>query len=103
MIHAVWGTKNHAPYLTENIREKVLMHIKNNASVKQIYIDTINCHNDHVHCLVGLNADMTIAKVLQLLKGESSFWINREKLIPTKFEGADEYYAASVCESLIER
>ena len=40
---------------------------------------------------------------MQLIKGESSFWINKEKLVITKFEWQDEYFAASVSESLIER
>jgi REP element-mobilizing transposase RayT len=37
-----------------------------------------------------------------LIKGESSFWINKQKLIPHKFEWQDEYFAASVGYSSIE-
>lgn len=44
---------------------------------------------------------MSIAKALQLRKGESAFWINKEKLTASKFEWADEYYAGSVSESLL--
>jgi REP element-mobilizing transposase RayT len=39
---------------------------------------------------------------MQLIKGESSFWINRSKLIKTGFEWADEYYGASVSESHLD-
>jgi REP element-mobilizing transposase RayT len=49
--------------------------------------------------LFGLNADMSISKVLQLIKGESAFWINSQKVTNTKFEWADEYYASSVSEA----
>ncbi|MDQ6758176.1 MAG: IS200/IS605 family transposase [Bacteroidota bacterium] len=103
MIHAVWGTKNRHPFLTNEIRGKVIQHIKENAKTKQIYIDTINGYTDHLHCLFGLNADMTIAKVLQLIKGESAFWINKEKIIKLKFEWADEYFAVSVSKSMIDK
>ena len=45
-----------------------------------------------------LNADMSISKQMQLIKGESSFWINKNKLINEHFEWADEYFAVSVSE-----
>lgn len=86
MIHAVWGTKSRYPYLIKEIRQNVISHIKENALKKQIYIDTINGHSDYLHCLFGLNADVSIAKTLQLIKGESAFWINQENLTIPKFE-----------------
>jgi len=101
-IHAVWGTKNREPLLTKEIRPRVASHIRENARQKGIYIDRLNGDSDHLHCLFGLNADMTIAKALQLVKGESAYWINREKVTPLKFEWADEYYAVSVSESDLE-
>ena len=39
---------------------------------------------------------------MQLMKGEPSFWINRNRLCKTKFEWQDEYFAVSVSESVIE-
>lgn len=101
MIHAVWGTKNRYPFLTQEIRKKVIDHIKENAKVKGIFIDRLNGHTDHLHCLLSLNTDMSISKAMQLVKGESSFWINKQNLTSSKFEWADEYYAASVCESAL--
>ncbi len=101
MIHSVWGTKNRTPFLTTDVREKMIEHIKENAKSKQIFIDSINGYTEHLHCLFGLNADMTIAKTMQLIKGESAFWINKQKLLKTKFEWADEYFAVSVSESLL--
>ena len=102
-IHAVWGTKNRYNYLTKDIRSEVIEHIKANAKQKQIYIKAINGYTDHLHCLFALNSDTTIAKTLQLIKGESAFWINKNKITTIKFEWADEYYAGSVSESHINR
>jgi REP element-mobilizing transposase RayT len=102
MVHAVWGTKNRFPFLSKGIRTDVINHIKSNAALKQIFIDELNGHNDHLHCLFKLNADLSISKTLQLIKGESSFWINKQSLTRSKFEWADEYYAASVSESKLE-
>ena len=101
-IHAVWGTKNRERLLTKEIRPRVVSHIRENARQKQVYIDRLNGYTEHLHCLFGLNADMTIAKTLQLMKGESAYWINREKIALVKFEWANEYYAVSVSESTLE-
>jgi len=102
-IHAVWGTKKRRNYLAKKIREQVIRHIKENAKGKGIYIDTLNGSTDHLHCLFGLNADLSLAKTLQLIKGESSHWLNKEKITQTIFEWADEYYAVSVSESDVDR
>lgn len=101
MIHFVWGTKNRTPFLSKEIKEKVIEHIRQNAKTKGIYIDRINGHTEHLHALIGLNADMSISKVMQLIKGESAFWINKVKLTKSKFEWADEYYAGSISESIL--
>jgi len=102
MIHAVWGTKNREPFLTKELLTVVIDHIRQNAKTKEIYIDRLNGHTDHMHCLMGLNADMSIAKAIQLIKGESAFWINKHKLTKSKFEWADEYFAVSVSESMLD-
>lgn len=103
MIHAVWATKSRAPFLTKEIRSTIIEHIRQNAKIKEIFIDSINGHTDHLHCLMGLNADMSIAKAMQLIKGESAFWINKQMLTPSRFEWADEYFAVSVSESNLDK
>lgn len=102
-IHTVWGTKNRYPFLTKEIKPQVIKHIKENAKSKDIFIDRINGHNEHLHCLMGLNADTSISKTMQLIKGESAFWINKQKISRSKFEWADEYFAVSVSESMLEK
>jgi REP element-mobilizing transposase RayT len=103
MIHAVWGTKRNQALIAKDIRPTLLAHIVENARQKGIFIDTINSQPEHVHCLFGLNADMALSKALNLIKGESSFWMNKQKLISHKFEWADDYFAASVSESQLEK
>ena len=101
-IHLVWSTKNRQPFLTKEIRNKVFSHIKENAKEKKIFLDCINGEVDHVHCLLSLGTDQNISKILMLLKGESSHWINENKLCKTPFEWQDEYFAVSVSESQID-
>jgi len=102
-IHFVWSTKDRFPFLNnQEIRLKVWNHIRENGYEKGIFVDFINGHKDHCHCLISLGVDQTIQKIMQLLKGESSFWINKNNLTAQKFEWQDEYLAMSVSESKID-
>lgn len=88
---------------TREMRQAIFNHIRENAKEKGIYIDFINGYTDHVHCLVSLGIDQSMSKIMQLIKGESSFWINKNGICEEKFEWQDEYFAISVSESIIDR
>jgi putative transposase len=102
-IHLVWTTKNREPVLSKEIRRDILNHIRENAENKGIYVDFINGHLEHVHCLISLGSGQNIDKILMLLKGESSNWINKNRLFRRKFEWQEEYFAVSVSESAVIR
>jgi len=75
-VHLVFATKNREPSLKKEFRYDVHKHIIDNCSKKKIFLKAINGYTDHLHCLISLGKDQTISKVSQLIKGESSFWIN---------------------------
>lgn len=103
-IHFVWATKNRYPYLaTPELRKAMWAHIRENAKKKDIFIDFINGYREHCHCLVSFGDNQTLRQVMQLIKGESAYWINKEQLLKEKFEWQDEYFAVSVSESHIDR
>ena len=102
-VHLVWTTKNREPLLTHEIRNNIFRHIRENAEKKGIYIDFINGYTEHIHCLISLGCGQSIDKIMMLLKGESSFWINKNKIFRKKFEWQDEYFAVSVSESAVNR
>ena len=83
-IHLVFSTKNRTPYLnSHSIRKEFFEHIRQNAKEKEIWLDSVN--------------------VAQLIKGESSFWINRNDIIKSKFVWQDDYWAVSISDSHVER
>ena len=99
-IHFVWTTKNFSPLLNgKTLREKVKSHILENCINKGIHVDQLAVQKEHCHCLISLGKEQTTSKLMQLIKGESAFWINKENLIPTRFEWQDEYFGVSVSES----
>lgn len=102
-IHLIWSTKNRERIINKEIKNKLLNHIRENAKSKNIYIDFINSEPEHVHATISLGSDQTISKVAQLIKGESSNWINKHKLLSGHFEWQDEYIALSISESQINK
>lgn len=102
-IHLIWSTKNRQAFLKKEIKSKIISHIKENAQNKNIYIDFINGDVDHIHTLISLKSDQTIAKVAHLLKGESSHWINKNNLIYQEFAWQEEYIAVSISHSAVNK
>jgi putative transposase len=65
----------------------------------QIWLDSINGYQEHVHCLISLGRDQCISQIMHFIKGESSYWINKSKLTPDHFMWQDDYWAVGVSES----
>lgn len=102
-MHMVFSTKNRVPFLnSKELRKQVFQHIKKNAEEKGIQLDCVNGYQEHAHCLISLGKEQTISKVAQLIKGESSFWINQNKLTENKFMWQDDYWVVGVSESHLE-
>ena len=87
--------------LTQDIRQTVFQHIRDNSKEKGIFLDFIGGYVDHVHCLISLGTGQEIEEIVQLIKGESSHWINKNKLCKGRFSWQDEYFGVSVSESIL--
>ena len=95
-VHCVWTTNKRIPYLKDKLKDEVIFHIRDNAKLKGIYIDHINGHNEHLHALISLGGKQNISEIMQKIKGESSFRINKNKLTRLKFEWQDDFYSVSI-------
>lgn len=102
-LHYVWATKYRTQFLpTTEIREHVWAHITANAKKKKINVLWTSGYQDHCHCLMLMPKDQTLSKIAQLLKGESSHWINETRLLKpffpkVEFEWQRQYFVKSVC------
>ncbi len=101
-IHLVFATKNRQPLLGPELRSNLCKHIAQNCLQKGVFLKAINGYHDHVHCLISLGKDQNIAKISQLIKGESSFWINKNHLVEGGFSWQDDYFAVSIGESQVD-
>ena len=102
-LHCVWSTKNRDQIISQSFRPELLKHFRENAKEKNIVLDYINAHENHVHALINLGKQQNLATIMQYLKGESSFWINNKKILPYHFSWQNDYFAVSVGHSQVER
>ena len=99
LVHVVWATKVRKKLLTTKNRHRLFVHILDYSSSKDIHLLEINGFTDHVHCLISVSPNQNIASIVQLLKGESSFWANKHLEFPEKFSWQNDYFAVSVSQS----
>ena len=103
-IHAVWATHQRQPLLAAALRPVLFQHLREQAERHNIRLTDAGGWIDHVHILFALAPDQNLAKVMQLLKGESSYWLNQQGLTPGKsFRWQAEYWAGSVSPSGLSR
>ena len=78
LIHYIFSTKGRQPFLTDEIRPRILDYMGGIARKNGIQPQIIGGIEDHVHMLVLLPKTLSIAKAIQLIKGGSSKWIHDE-------------------------
>ena len=58
---------------------------------------------DHVHALIDLPTNFSTEKLVQLLKGSSSHWVNSNDLVTGKFAWGRGYGVFSVSQSNVDQ
>ena len=85
-IHCVFAVKYRAAMLQSNWDERLRLYITAIAQNNKHKMLAINNMEDHLHLFVGLNPAQSISDMMRLIKGDSSEWINNERLTPNKFQ-----------------
>ena len=88
--------------ISDDLPGNAFDHIRDNALLKGIYLERINGHINHVHCLVWLKPEQTIDNIANLLKGESAYWFNQMAGVTQKIQWQENYFAVSVSLSMID-
>jgi len=95
----IWGTLDRAKVLNEAAAKRVSRYLDDYAESKGVYVKINYVNADHVHALVDLPTALSIEELMQLLKKDSSHWINSNDIISGKFAWGRGYGAFSVSES----
>src|SRR5256885_2929407 len=77
LVHCIWSTKDREPLLTSDLRERLWPYLGGIAKQNQMKALAIGGASDHVHVLLSVPATLSVAKAMQLLKGNSSKWLSR--------------------------
>ena len=101
-VHCVWTTKNRDPSLHSKLRERLWPYLGGIARENKMKALAIGGAADHVHTLISLPAMVSVAKAIQLLKGNSSKWIHETFSEMRSFEWQEGYGAFSIGVSAID-
>jgi putative transposase len=102
-IHGVWGTKERSPILKDGFRGDVFRHMQERFASQGCPVRSLNGTADHVHALFLLNHEKSLADVVQMVKGETSHWINQQAFLNGKFAWQTGYCGLSVSPSMVKR
>ena len=97
--HCVWKTKYSHPVLRGEVGLGLRRILREIASQKQITIVKGNIRSDHVHVLVSVPSYYSPAKLMQYLKGKSSYWLQREyaKILKKNYWGQHVWSRGYFC------
>jgi len=101
-IHLIWATLNRDRVLNKKAAAGLSRYLLEYAEEQGVYMKINFVNPDHVHALIDVPTGLSIEKVVQLLKGSSSHWVNSNELLKGKFAWARGYGAFSVSHSNVD-
>jgi putative transposase len=105
-IHVVFAVKGWENILTSNFRTTLFEYIAGILRNKKQYPLAVNGYKDHVHLFFELNPVSSLSDVMEVVKANSSKWINENRFVKGKFEWQRGYggftYSRSQRNSVIQ-
>lgn len=98
-IHIVFSTKGRLKEIDEEFQPKLWAYLAGIAKNHGMHAVAIGGVEDHVHALINVGANLGVAKAAQVLKANSSRWMNENRR--TRFEWQEGYFACSVSRSQV--
>ena len=74
IVHLVFSTKNREPFILPEHRERMFNYLGGTLNALGCPAIRVGGHSDHVHLLFVLGRTMSVSKVVEELKKESSKW-----------------------------
>ena len=102
-IHFVFAVKNRSALLSTEWDERLRLYITATVQNNGHKMLCINNLPDHVHMFVGLNPSQSLSDLMRLVKGDSSAFINKERLTRFKFQWQEGYGAFTYSKSQIDK
>jgi REP element-mobilizing transposase RayT len=99
-LHLVFSTKERRPFFQDEaiqseVYRMLAYHVKESGCISA----SVGGHIDHVHLLVGFSRTITIAKLIENIKTETSKWLKETEKASPLFSWQSGYGAFSVSHS----
>src|SRR5678809_303046 len=98
LFHIVFSTRDREPLIASELRSKLFDYIGGIIRNEGGVLLEIGAVEDHIHLMVNLKAEQSVAEIVRLIKANSSKWLN-EKPREVRFEWQAGYGAFTVSES----
>jgi putative transposase len=100
-LHIVFSTKERRPFLkNEEFRTEMFRMLAHHVKETKCLSACVGGHVDHVHLLIGISRTITIAKLVEKVKSETSKWAKTANKGSSTFQWQAGYGDFSVSHSL---
>jgi len=100
-IHAIFAVQNRFSLVSKSWEQRLYQYITGIIQNHGHKLLVINGMPDHVHVLFGMRPTQSLSDLMRDVKGDSSLWINENKLVTGKFSWQEGYGAFSYSKSQI--
>jgi REP element-mobilizing transposase RayT len=101
LFHIVFSTKERKPLIRDSFRQRLYEYMSGMARNEFVRALTIGDTDNHLHALLVLPTDISVAEALRKWKSLSSKWVHETFPGETDFGWQDGYGAFSVSQSLV--
>jgi len=98
-IHAVFSVQNRICLISNGWKDQLYKYITGIVQNNDHKLLIINGMPDHIHVLFGFRPIQSLSALMQDIKGDSSRWINENKLVKGRFSWQEGYGAFSYSKS----
>ena len=101
-IQIVFAVKGRASLVSKSWEEELYKFVSGIVTNKGQKLLAINGMPDHVHALFMLNPNVSLAKIIQQVKGSTSYFINKNNIIPEYFKWQDGFWAKALGDDAVK-
>jgi Transposase and inactivated derivatives len=101
--HIILVTDERKPLLVGKVEEVLHQQFRLIAMEKGILVDCVGGGAEHLHLLVAVGSEQSIAYVVETLSAASESYVNLNKLSQSPFSWHTDYLAFSVSHSLVDK
>jgi len=100
-IHAIFAVQNRLSIIQKRWQDELYQYITGIITNNNHKLLQIGGMPDHIHVLLGMRPTQSVSDLIQIIKGNSSIWINEKRLIRGKFSWQEGYGAFSYSKSQV--